>query len=469
MLRGALLALAALVATAVQAWPPDPAINVPVAATFERETDPQIVPDGSGGAIVFWRLHVLSPPPTTYYRYYLRANRLDADGTLVWPQPAALGQIALMGPVVGGAVATGDGGFIVASSALMEPDYNVEAARVDLSGSVSWSSSVIFTVGAQLDPGLASDGQGGVIVAWQDARSSPYDVYAQRLNGSGTPLWPADGVPICVATGPQTLARVVADGAGGAIVAWIDGRSATSQVFAQRLAANGTVLWPTDGVALAPGAGNQSALVLVSDGAGGAIAAWLDERNAGDPDVWAQRIDGLGAPQWGLSGVAVAAVPGAAKPALTPDGLGGVILAWSDARNGAAGLDVFAQRLSPSGVPAWTPNGVAVASAVGNQSGPSLASDGLGGAIVGWVDERSGVSDVYAQRLDASGAPLWKPGGRPISTASGVQRNLALASDGAGGAILAWEDVRGSSQDVYAQHVDAGGALPVTLQSWVIE
>ena len=67
-------------------------------------------------------------------------------------------------------------------------------------------------------------------------------------------------------------------------------------------------------------------------------------------------------------------------------------------------------------------------------------SDGAGGAIVGWHDARAGAPDVYAQRLDDSGAALWGVDGVAVSTAPDTQRTVAMAGDGAGGAVLAWAD-----------------------------
>ena len=66
--------------------------------------------------------------------------------------------------------------------------------------------------------------------------------------------WPGDptvNVPLCTAGGNQYNARVSSDGAGGAIVAWHDRRTGSNaDIYAQRVDASGTVLWTTNGVAL---------------------------------------------------------------------------------------------------------------------------------------------------------------------------------------------------------------------------
>ena len=46
----------------------------------------------------------------------------------------------------------------------------------------------------------------------------------------------------------------------------------------------------------------------------------------------------------------------ARDPQIIPDGMGGAIIAWGDGRNGKN--DIYVQRMDSYGVPQWTPNGV---------------------------------------------------------------------------------------------------------------
>ena len=53
---------------------------------------------------------------------------------------------------------------------------------------------------------------------------------------------------------------------------------------------------------------------------------------------------------------------------------------------------------------------------------PTIISDGSGGAIIAWMDSRSGAHcDIYAQRINASGVVQWTADGVAISTAAGAQ------------------------------------------------
>ena len=77
------------------------------------------------------------------------------------------------------------------------------------------------------------------------------------------------------------------------------------------------------------------------------------------------------------------------------------------------------------------------------------------------MDDRNGShTDIYAQRIDSDGNPQWAIDGDSICTASGNQFYPELVSDGAGGAIITWEDERDDPDgDIYAQRVNRDGTL----------
>ena len=117
--------------------------------------------------------------------------------------------------------------------------------------------------------------------------------------------WPDDptvNVPICTNSGSPTM---VSDGFGGAIITWHDKRSGDYDIYAQRVDASGNVLWTIDGVPICTASDYQNAPSIVSDGSGGAIITWGDDRNGGYPDIYAQRVDASGAEQWTKDGVPI--------------------------------------------------------------------------------------------------------------------------------------------------------------------
>jgi seryl-tRNA(Sec) selenium transferase len=86
----------------------------------------------------------------------------------------------------------------------------------------------------------------------------------------------------------------------------------------------------------------------------------------------------------------------------------------------------------------WNGNGTGICTAANEQNVPVLTDDGSGGAVIAWADYRNGgVPDVFAQRINASGTPLWTSNGVALCTFLNSQSNLAITSDGAQGAIVA--------------------------------
>ena len=258
---------------------------------------------------------------------------------------------------------------------------------------------------------------------------------------------------------------MVADGTGGAIMVWQDTRNSSTDIYAQRISATGTLLWNADGVPLCTAAFNQLNPKIVTDGAGGAVIAWIDDRNgggAGNYDIYAQRINSTGVVQWAADGVPVCAATGIQNNQQLLADNSGAMIVWSDGRGGSANADIYAQRLNQIGTALWTLMVYLYVTASSLQNMPQIISDGgAGSAIVTWEDWRNfSQSDIYAQKI-SNGFTNWTFNGVVICSESNLQHqyNTKMVADGSGGAIICWEDKRnfGSNTDLYAQRENKSG------------
>ncbi|HET7225340.1 MAG TPA: hypothetical protein VFK69_06450 [Candidatus Eisenbacteria bacterium] len=271
---------------------------------------------------------------------------------------------------------------------------------------------------------------------------------------------PSVNTPLSTANStPRRLPAMVADGNGGAFAVWTE----QTQLRAQRLDARGNALWGAGGAIVCNTGFVPDSAVAVADGAGGIVVAWRDFRNASQPDVYAQRVNGAGVPQWTANGVAVCTDPSAqGQIAMCADDSSGAVIVWQDMRNNASGgSDVFAQRVLANGVPNWTPNGVEISQIAATQRHPQIVSGGTSGIYYAvWEDNRNAQGfDLYVSRITHQGGMLSTTAGQALVTATNDQVNAVLAPDGAGGLFAAWEDDRNlasTGRDIYAQHFSSG-------------
>ena len=88
----------------------------------------------------------------------------------------------------------------------------------------------------------------------------------------------------------------------------------------------------------------------------------------------------------------------------------------------------------------WVEDGVPICTAPGVQTTEFIVSDGVGGGIIAWFDRRNNNIGIYAQRINASGAVQWTADGVVICADEAGWYGPRMISDGAGGAIIIWQD-----------------------------
>jgi len=443
------------------AWPHNPSVNVPICTREPVQGGVVMCSDGAGGAIIAFVDMNLGGPLIFQDDVYIQ--RVDASGSVLWT-PGGVAVCTLGEDQSHIAIAPdGVGGAIVAwQDRRSGTSYDIYAQRIDASGAPQWTANgvpVSTAVGNQTTPAIVSSG-GRAIVTWSDDRSGDADIYAQLVDVNGTRRWTTNGVSVCQEIGTQQDPAILGlpSFPDETIIAWEDRRGADFDLYAQRLGRTGSSTWTPNGVALCTATGNQEQIALASDGSNGVIAAWSDGRS-GSPGIYARRINSVGVPLWTLDGVALGS--NSSHPAVLGESVGGAVVAWEDYRTGDG--DIYAQRVSDTGTPVWSPGGSAICAAPGWQQQPRIATDGTDGYLFGWNDQRSGQNNIWSQRANSSGTPLWVVDGVPVSISSAYEINGQMITDGAGGAILVWEDRRNGNVDIYAQRLEGTGRLGSTI------
>lgn len=470
------LALALLAATpAFAAWAPN---GIPLCVAPGSQGASSAVSDGAGGALVVFS------DGQAFVQHVTFAGEIPPgwapNGNPLCVAPGT--RVALR------AASDGAGGAFVAWEDNRTDASDIYAQHILASGVLdpAWGAAGIpIAVGpvVQYVVSIAPDGAGGCIIVWQDDRNAigdpNLDIYAQRVNAAGVPLWNANGQVVTDAPGTQYLAKVAGDGVGGAYITWEDEATNVPRVYVHHLTAAGSAApgWPANGLALGnPGPiGAQYSPAIAADGVGGALIAWSGSNNKVVFHSFVQRVGAAGAiaPGWPAAGAQLCNLLQTQDiPQVVSDRIGGAIVVWRDWRdisNPLINYDVYAQRVNASGVPQWTTNGVPVCTAPGSQDISAAVGDDQGGVVVAWEDYRGGggESDIYALRLTPAGvrAAGWDVDGTALCALPGFQTGPVLVSDGLSGAIVAWSDGRPAprfqANDIYAARTPDDIVVPV--------
>ncbi|MDI6797308.1 MAG: hypothetical protein QMD09_10200, partial [Desulfatibacillaceae bacterium] len=477
---------------ALAQWSSDISQNMAVAKEIYTQSFPSIIHDGKGGYFVVWhdKRNCDTAGRDIYAQYY------NSDGVAQWPANGL--------QVVGNAggqkkpdvVLDGAGGIVV-----MWTDSNqglIAAQRINAQGQKLWADEGVVAIDDDYDCVArgAADGSGGIIVVNNQG-------HINRIAGDGTLPWTPADEPIEIAGGNNTYGRqIISDGAGGAIVVWQDGDIAIQRIDANgqllwgeeneipTFAMGGrSPFYLTD-----TGCKTASCPRLIPDGAGGAIVIWLDDYYGGE-DLYAQRVNAAGQAQWfapnnGIGERQMGSAPGGIlvhdgdvdyeSHDLASDGQGGAFIRFGDwdsggykAYRGAEGdfpalmqsmSSLFIHRILADGTLAWEgPTGVDDDDYDFSDSPMpgKITSDGQGGAITVWATDDD---EIRVQRVNAQGEIRWQDGGVVLrDNSSGEYAHCPkITSNGLGGAVAVWVDER----DYYNTPLVNGNDFPQTSASY---
>lgn len=293
------------------------------------------------------------------------------------------------------------------------------------------------------------------------------------ISGELAAGWPAAGIRLGPSQeGIQVVPQVCSDGSGGMYALWTFGASDTSELYLTRITSAGTVAsgWSIEGTAITAQGISKAEPTLAPDDSGGVVVVWINS-HAGPRQVFATRFipTGVRSPQWPENGKRVFAVSSyQMQPAITMDSSGGLFIGCEDNRN--VEFAVAIQRLTLAGQIAfgWPDEGMILSGSGGvSFSGFAMAEHGSS-AYVAWSENRDpfgSKGDIYLQDvLDTGNHPAaWPVFGTPVCTALEPQTDvdLTLTSDSA--AIMVWVDQRSGGSDLYAALVGSDGIVPIWL------
>ncbi len=347
-------------------------------------------------------------------------------------------------------VPTADGGFYV--SWFGGAGFDVSLQRLSAGGVPQWAAGGVLVAdrdeSSTQDYGLALDAEGNALVAfgYPDAGGNLQAV-ANRVAPDGTLLWPAPGVYASHDADAAASPRIIGVGGGASVVAWTS--FSTGDIVLQKLDANGAPQWGPDGVTLPLPTGTFFIADLQADADGNVVVSGSAQLSFQSRRLWAQKLAAAdGAPLWGTDPVEVFNGSGGAMqfgyfPPFVMDGSGGAVFAWYVV-SGASDATVRVQHVTAGGQQQFAQNGVIVAEGDGRQRyAPSGAYDAASGSIyVVWPEEKqvgtTRTFGVSAQRISAAGARQWGDLGAELVAMGGEQGSQVSAVLVGGEPVFAW-------------------------------
>ncbi|TKJ42315.1 hypothetical protein CEE37_01145 [candidate division LCP-89 bacterium B3_LCP] len=250
------------------------------------------------------------------------------------------------------------------------------------------------------DPIALPSGNGSTLVVFYNGEVG---ICYQLIDRYGELVFPE---PQSIVTGPDDSDRyypkAISDGDGGAFVAWrVYFTSPNQGYYIQHLDSLGNRVWD-EGIQLTDW--EESDFTLNVDGQGGLyFAAKYTGPGSNGSDIWAQRIDADGQFMWGDSGRFILCLPYNERyPEITHDGNGGLYIVWEDWRSPytTAGA-LFMQRFDEYSFQVWPdPAGIFIYEGAWYHD---VIPDGEGGFILHTGSATYG----YAFRIGSDGTTLW--------------------------------------------------------------
>lgn len=416
--------------TAIAEWPNQVDVDLLASQANIMASAPSVAADGNRGVFAVWndRRSFATNDEDVFAQYY------NVNGVAQWPAFGVPVCVAPNRQDEAVAVSAGNGSVYVVWIDERDAANNprIYAQLLNEDGVPQWTLNGI-RVGPnnfnQSDLVVRSDGEGGLLVAWSEI-SNNFRTFVQKIDSDGNLLWGVSGFEFSsgVFDGASDL-NVVSDGAGGAVLGWIQFGDNPRTVWMRRILANGTAAFP------AVGFGNDfqalgNFIEMAPDGTGGAFLGWQVDNGVND-NLYIQRVDGTGNLVWGTNSVRVADQPLVQDNMhMIADNSGGAYICWDDPRTAVD--DVYIQHVTSTGSFSFAEDGITVGTTVANRFSARMIPDGAGGAIVSFRYNQLG---TYVQRISAAGARLWGDDGVQM-TDNGSVNFPNLTTDGNNGVIL---------------------------------
>ncbi|MDP4172330.1 MAG: hypothetical protein Q8933_00060 [Bacteroidota bacterium] len=438
-------------------WNNDPLANKVLASDTKNPINITTVSDQNGGGFVFWEDKVDSSTSNLYFQHF------TADGTTDFPsygKPVSQSSSHKTAPI--SATSTPLSAVIIYKDFGGDKNGELYAQRVSSKGELLWTNYGIKLTdheGESQYPYVTSDNMGNVFVTYiyrDFSTPANYKVYVQKIKPSGETAFTSNGMLVAQSARIKSNPKIAGDNKGGMFVFWVESVEGKARLYVQHIDANGKNTWSNKTVQISRAHENILNYSVLSVAGNSAYVNW--EVKNGTKDIYQQLISIDGKFLWTKEGEKLTNQYGSQtspQEIYTPSG---IIVSWINEISNDK--DIFMQKFNLSGKPQWSKDGIAVIRFRGNQMSQRMIADQNSGAIIAWLDMRvkAQKGNIFAQRISNDGRRLWDSTGIEIASNLNSEKSyLSLLPNKINGAVAIFKENRAKQSNIYGQRILGNG------------
>ncbi len=263
--------------------------GITVSSSPNSKLTPSVLADDSGGVYVFWI-------ESSGSRGKILSQHYDRTGRALWGKKPILVTDNNLNVITFTAINAGRDIYIAYQ--ILKKTKAVYHQLINPGGKLLWGKNgKVCSVRESIQsmPQMITSGN-SLILSWTNEINNDRNIYIQKYDRTGKPQWATGGLPVIRMNGDQFGQRLIPDEHNGAIISWLDRRTAsvTGNIYSQRVSAEGRLMWDSTGIAIGSYFNTpKSYLNLLPDGNGGSIAVFKEKRNSRN-GLYVQKIFSTG-------------------------------------------------------------------------------------------------------------------------------------------------------------------------------
>ena len=447
---GIFIVLLVLSSNALAQWPSTPDSNVAICNASGEQAITKIVATNDGGCYISWF-------DSRIGGYDVYMQRLDALGNAMWQENGILIADRNYSWTMDFELAVDSAGnaVVVYRKDMLGGD-GIVVSSVGPKGNIRWNKTVQGG-GAFVASPVITASNDDVVAGWISENVSNF----QRLNSNGDFLWenpPSIDDPL---GGTLAVADIQPSIDGSVIASFVQYTtfSGAKVLKAQLFDVDGVEVWTQIASVMTSNSLQYGAYPnFLTDDAGGAFFTWY---GVSPLQSYAMYVDANGMP-WASGQVQVASSSGGTErvnPVGVFDGDAFVVF-YRQLDNGQNNDGIGAQRLTQDGNLMWGAEGRTLKETSSSPQYGSFtaAKTDLGVALFFEASASFGNGVIEGVSLDSNGDMQWLPEFVSIASTPSSKSRMVSGTTGSG-VLLAWQDDRNGSNDIYAQRVNSDGSL----------